>query len=302
MGRSVVVDGPDNAVVDNQITRGVYGVVVRGTRTLVHDNAIDGVEYAVFVFDWSENVTVDQNVVRGGQITLAPRSRSASVTENVVVDSTVGVSFRAHIDQHEIERNLIADNEIGVFAWGWIFQREPSPPDERYSHTRDARVRQNLLVGNQIGMQLIDQGYTGDVGPVEYVEVHENAFVENSVCGLAVEGRDPKLLVNATRNYWGPGGPASPASGVVTDPVTGRAANGRGDTVCPVDTDAVDETTRSFVHFDPVLSDPEARTLLFQVRRNATLPAEADPVLRQVLSNTSSAHTSPGNLTETGPA
>lgn len=270
--RGVVVDGAhaaltvddstDVVLADNRLVDGWQGVVVRGDRTVVRENVVTGhAESAVAVETGAQNVTVTRNVLRENHrgVFLADRSRNATVTENVVVGNRwIGIDFRTWIDRHAVERNLVIDNDVGIQGRGIVFQREPPPPPEPYPHTRDAVIRRNLIVDNRLGISLV-YTYGG-----RFVQVHENGVVGNADCGMRVEGS----VANATRNYWGPGGPSSPEPNTIRDPVTGRPADGRGDPVCGQHVGDVN----TLVHFDPFLSDAEARALLAEVRRNTTLP------------------------------
>lgn len=92
-------------------------------------------------------------------------------------------------------------------------------------------------------------------------QFHNNRIFNNDQLGIYKLNFDKSddywPVVNATRNYWGCGGP----SGGLQDPVTNRIANGSGDAIS-----AGDEAGMSNVHFDP-----------FYVLPGLTCPAMADP-------------------------
>lgn len=129
----------------------------------------------------------------------------------------------------------------------------------RADAVHELTVTDNRIEGNDVGVHVvsvadrtIEKEVDGDrVSRTEKgaVVIHHNSLANNSE-GVVNEG---DRSVNATNNYWGPGGPSSATSEPLEDPETGALADGDGSSVSAAPHSACDSNVR----FDPWLDhDP----------------------------------------------
>ena len=129
----------------------------------------------------------------------------------------------------------------------------------RADAVHDLTVTDNRIEGNAVGVHVVSVadrtteeevcGETVTRTEEGTASIHNNSLANNSQ-GVVNDGEQP---VDATNNYWGPGGPSSATSEPLADPVTGALADGDGASVSEMPhTDGV-----SNVRFDPWLDhDP----------------------------------------------
>lgn len=213
--------------------------------TLIVGNTLDGYTVHTILITNGVNVTIRDNLVRDGGFAGGIRfvdwgstneAEDFRVLNNTVTETYGGV-------QVEVNVSVIAGNDItSSLSNGVSISANVS------------EFRHNTIVGhNQTGVVLSPDATVG--------AFHHNVIDDNGQLGIHKENQDPTdgqwPILNATRNFWGCGGPSSG----LEDPHTHRVANGSGDAIS-----AGDDAGVSNVHFDP-----------FYVRPGLSCPANANP-------------------------
>lgn len=201
-----------NKTVFQNNTFSLSGIRVRSNKTLIRNNILSEAGGGVTI-DYSFNVRVIENTLTGNN----------------------GGMWIYSANNVTVKRNLISENPLygGVLLW---------------QGAENIFVVNNTITDNQNGI-IVDYDCFRDegvCGKSKNIQIHRNRIRNNDQLGIwnrnYAKDDDLWWVVNATRNYWGCGGPSSG----LRDPVTNRTANGTGDRLS-----ASDEPGIANVHFDP---------------------------------------------------
>lgn len=207
----------DNSrIIGNSVLGYYVGMEIAGTNFTVKRNTVrdvfsPGMDLGSVGWQtgvhFQKNIMVSNNTITGAQ--YAPG---------------VGLSLATKANFTEVAYNDISDNvgTPGVAIRGNV-----------------SNFHHNTITGNGQSGVKIHKNATVD-------GFHHNIIDNNQYLGINKVNTDKSdnrwSIFNATRNYWGCGGP----SGGLQDPITNRTANGSGDPIS-----ASDEAGKSNVHFDP---------------------------------------------------
>lgn len=219
-------------------------------KTIIHDNHLTTCTSGIVA--WSHGIVIRNNTINrtwdgtrdddgdGDGIALASHSNHTTgyVISNTITGLKDGMEFGG---PGEIIGNNIRNSSLHAIRTGYPL----ISPDKKLI------IRDNVVTENEVGGIVVSQGGKGFEEPRNKeprVEIHQNRILNNGDMGIWVINHNKAdgkwLIVNATNNYWGCGGP----SGSLRDPYTNRTANGTGDRVT-----ASDEPGVTNVHFDPFL-------------------------------------------------
>ncbi|WP_332899773.1 right-handed parallel beta-helix repeat-containing protein [Haladaptatus sp. CMSO5] len=214
---AVSVRGAKNVISNNTVIGGFTGISVGGSEdTVVKNDVSHTIDFAITVD--GTNQTITDNHIRGGGEGISGSGggvRVEGANQTIANNNITGAvnSVKVQFSNGTIE---IVDNNLESFQRGvWVADKERAVCGQKESTN------------------------------ASFVEVHGNAIADDGYHFYGVLN-EANGTVNATGNYWGAtDGPSSPEDQTVTDPKTGRQANGSGTTVS------------DGVRFDPFLTtDP----------------------------------------------
>ncbi len=236
----VVVEAPNAAITGNRFEETLFGIYLRKAHgSLVQGNVIHSKDLAVprrgdAIRVWySNDVTIEGNVVERGRDVLLWYSERLLVRGNDISDGRYGLHFM-YCDDALIEGNRLLNNSVGAFLMYSrrltmqhnmiAANRGPSGYGVGLKDMDDAIVRENLFLDNRIGAYLdgsprevdsigLFEGNVfayNDVGVELLPAVRHNQFITNSFVdneeqvALAGGGRpgDNAWTVEGVGNYW----------------------------------------------------------------------------------------------------
>lgn len=215
-----VREGSDRSVVrGNDVTECGTGIPVFANDTVVRNNR---------VVDIGSDEGGDGVVVVG---------HDGLVANNTITRNSDGVTVGGSAT---VVHNTITNNKNNGVYFSWAISAN-------WGGAGSGRVLNNTISANG-GSGVAMPPFIVPAAPV--LEIHYNRITHNGRFGVNVVNYFPfgesVVSVDATKNYWGCGGP----SGGLSDPNTGQRADGIGDQVS-----ASDRPHVSNVRFDPFLTE-----------------------------------------------
>lgn len=219
--------------------------------------------------DSLENVTVENVAVEGFQSGVVTGYVSNATLEAVGAHhNTWGIVLALGTHHADVSDCVSTDNQAGISVRG-------DPHGQFLTASSDnATIEHCEIVGNWTGISFEDGTANGTVALCRITDntvgvyhsgfpVRDHVYRDNVICrnesgGVRntadLEAPVPGVIVDATDNYWGASnGPSSLGDPIepLTDPETGRPADGDGDAV----SEGVDRDGVANVRFDPFSED-----------------------------------------------
>jgi len=201
------------------------------------DAADPGDSIIVTAGEYREKLNIDKSLTLqsayGVEVTTITGSVSIELDAEIVFLGGDDVGFTVDADDGDFAISRSIDNESEVSISHNVLAGSVDGITTRSGLLDNSTVtiEDNQIHENDYGIYL--ESVTGD----SIVLINSNRLAGNGDYGLYVE--DSTVIVDATSNWWGD---ASGPSGGVTDPVTGKIADGTGAAVS------------EHVHFDPWLT------------------------------------------------
>ncbi|SFL06329.1 Nitrous oxidase accessory protein NosD, contains tandem CASH domains [Halogranum rubrum] len=228
---------------DSEILRNSFGVQVglldasrppsvTVTRTTIVTNGL-GVYSA-------GDLIVDDSTVEDNRIGLIVGT-NGEVRNSVIRDNgQLGIRCGADFCELDVQNSLVSRNAVGIsMSVGNLVGNEIDDNDIGIQLTdlnaANVRVVENEIRRNGIGLEFENRTFrdTDTVSEPSEVVLRDNRFVDNAQFGVLNERG---VVIDARGNFWGDtsgpsSGPADDPDAPFTDPVTGRLAEGTGDSV-----------------------------------------------------------------------
>lgn len=184
--QGVLLAGTNNSIVQNcEFSGNDAGISLKVNAT---GNVISGNEFTDdhITLESSSNNQITNNIITRTSgipnsigISIASASNN-QITGNTISNTNYGVYLSFNSCNNLLNLNVITDNIVGIYLWGWKNLAQPTKN----------RIIQNTITGNQVGINTTPSDN----------EAHFNLISGNSLFGII---NTNSSSFNATNNYWG---------------------------------------------------------------------------------------------------
>lgn len=143
-----------------------------------------------------------------------------------------------------VDNKIISNNDAGREGIGVTVRADTTPTCVARGEGKQIEIQNNQITNNKVGIEIRNNSV---INPSLY-EIHNNTINNNEDIGIYNQNKS--VIVDATNNIWACGGPSGGAN-PLSDPYTGKLANGSGDLISAGNGSTRNGHPISNVHFDP---------------------------------------------------
>lgn len=220
-----------------------FGIEIRAGG-VIRNNSINGTEDSSNHLDANAIRTsgpsshIINNTVSGFSESIAP-SGPGNVTVKGNHVTSIGQGIDLKVCGHPNASVRIVNNVLSGGTEG-VAMYDNSTCADRKTYILNNTITDNKRYGIEVGWK--------ESAQLSRVEVHGNLLKNNA--DLGIKSTNDSIIVDATNNIWGCGGPSS-GFNPLADPYTGEVANGSGDAISAGNGSTRNGHPISNVHFDP---------------------------------------------------